>query len=203
MDWSHRRGQTRCTTPQEQIVNLIETFQDLVAQVPEYVQPIVIALAGAIPFIEGEGAVSIGVVGGVNPIVAAVAATIGSFACVFIVVQLSARARQAIVLRRSRSRVAVAAAGGGAGASVEVDEGAPESARRIARRAKFQRAFDRYGVPGVSLLGPLVLPPAFTAPMLIAAGVGKTRVLVWQFVGIVVWVIAFAALFSTAVSTMH
>ena len=181
-------------------MNLIEVFQDLVAQVPEFIQPIIIALAGAIPFIEGEGAVSIGIVGGVNPVVAGIAATLGSFACVFVVVQLSSRARQAIVTHRSRARVAV-----GSGVLSEVDESqetAPETGRRAARRAKFQRAFDRYGVPGVSLLGPLLLPPAFTAPMLIAIGIEKTRVLVWQGIGIVVWVIAFSLLFTLVVSTM-
>lgn len=179
-------------------MNLIETFQDLVAQVPEFIQPIVIALAGAVPFIEGEGAVSIGIIGGVDPIVSAVAATIGSFVCVFIVVQLSSSARQVIVTRRTRSRLAVA--GGG---SLMVDDEAPEPGRRTVRQAKFQRAFSRYGVPGVSLLGPLLLPPAFTAPMLIAAGISKTRVLAWQGVGIILWVLAFGFLFATATSTMH
>lgn len=177
-------------------MNLIEIFQDLVAKVPEFFQPIIIALAGAVPFIEGEGAVTIGIVGGVDPIVAAVAATLGSFACVFVVVTLSARARQAIVARRSRARVA---AGGGI---AEMGEALPESGRKAARRAKFQRAFDRYGVPGVSLLGPLLLPPAFTAPMLIAVGVEKTRVLVWQAIGIILWVVLFSVLFSAVLSSM-
>ncbi len=179
-------------------MNLIETFQNLVAQVPEFIQPVIVALAGAVPFIEGEGAVSIGIVGGMNPIVSAVAATLGSFACVFVVVQLSSRARQAIVTHRTRARVAV-----GGGPAVEIEEAAPETGRRAARRAKFQRAFDRYGVPGVSLLGPLLLPPAFTAPMLIAVGIEKTHVLVWQAIGIVLWVVAFTVLFTFVVSTMH
>lgn len=189
-------------------MNLIEIFQDLVAKVPEFVQPIIIAAAGAVPFIEGEGAVSIGIVGGVNPVVSAIAAILGSFTCVFIVVHLSARARQAIVTRRNRSRVPVTVGGGAPddvqeAATAEADQVTPESGRRAARRAKFQRAFDRYGVPGVSLLGPLLLPPVFTASMLIAAGVGKSRVLIWQAIGIVLWVIAFALLFHTAVTTMH
>ncbi|PJI52055.1 small multidrug efflux protein, partial [Methylobacterium radiotolerans] len=31
-------------------MNLIETFQNLVAQVPDLVQPLIVALAGAVPF---------------------------------------------------------------------------------------------------------------------------------------------------------
>ena len=55
------------------------------------------------------------------------------------------------------------------------------------RRAKFQRAYERYGVPGVSLLGPLLLPTHFTATMLAASGVGKTRILIWQALAIIAW----------------
>ncbi|RZI91323.1 MAG: small multidrug efflux protein, partial [Microbacterium sp.] len=43
------------------------------------------------------------------------------------------------------------------------------------------------GLPGVSLLGPLLLPTHFTATMLAAAGIAKGRILVWQAVAIVGW----------------
>lgn len=170
-------------------MNLIQSFQNLVTSVPEVVQPLVIALAGAVPFIEGEGAVTIGIIGGVNPIVAAVAAAVGSFVCVFVVVQLSSGARSMVASRRQST---VVAAGVG---PVEVEEVKPESARKVAQRAKFKRSFDRYGVPGVSLLGPLLLPPAITAPMLVAFGIEKGRVLIWQAAGIVLWVAVASVLF--------
>ncbi|MFV0432920.1 MAG: hypothetical protein ACK5LO_02895 [Leucobacter sp.] len=107
-----------------------------------------------------------------------------------------------------RVAAAVGGDGGGVGGTAGTVEAAapgvaPESGRKAARRAKFQRAFDRYGVPGVSLLGPLLLPPAFTAPMLIAVGVDKTRVLIWQAIGIVLWVVVFSLLFTLVVSTVH
>ena len=41
-------------------MSLIETFQNLAAEVPELLQPVVVAAAGAVPFIEGEGAATIG-----------------------------------------------------------------------------------------------------------------------------------------------
>ena len=52
---------------------------------------------------------------------------------------------------------------------------------------KFQRAFNRYGVVGVSLLGPLLLPTHFTAAALVGVGVPKGRVLLWQGIAIVLW----------------
>lgn len=176
-------------------MNLIETFQGFVAQVPELVQPLIVALAGAVPFIEGEGAVSIGIIGGIHPVVAAIAAIVGNFLCVAILVVASSGARTAIV-NRSRSRRAVLAGGadGGAVESVPAD-----SERGGARREKFQRAFERYGVPGVSLLGPLLLPTHFTATMLAASGVGKVRILFWQAIAIIGWTTVVAVIVGGAV----
>lgn len=174
-------------------MNLIETFQGFVAQVPELVQPLIVALAGAIPFIEGEGAVSIGIIGGIHPVVAAIAAMVGNFLCVAVLVIASSGARTAIV-NRSRSREAVLA-----GTSDGVESVPAESERGGARREKFQRAFERYGVPGVSLLGPLLLPTQFTATMLAAAGVGKVRILIWQAVAIIGWTTIVAVIVGSAV----
>ena len=177
-------------------MNLVETFQNLVAQVPELVQPLIVALAGAIPFIEGEGAAAIGIIGGIHPVVAAIAAMAGNFLCVAILVIAGAGARKAIVTR-SRSRESVAAGGG------TIDEVPAESDRGTARRAKFQRAFERYGVPGVSLLGPLLLPTHFTATMLAASGIGKGRVLIWQAAAIVLWTTAITLIITGAVSVIR
>src|SRR5690606_35428079 len=132
-------------------------------------QPAIVALAGAVPFIEGEGAAAIGIIGGIHPVVAALAGAVGNFLCVALVVLAGARVRTAVTTR----------VGGGAGGQDEQ----PISARR----EKFQRAYHRYGTAGVSLLGPLLLPTQFTAAMLTATGVPSGRVLAWQGAAIVLW----------------
>lgn len=146
--------------------DLVLGFQDLVAQMPDVLQPLIVALAGAVPFIEGEGAAAIGIIGGIHPVVAAIAGAVGNFLCVFVVVVVAARVRTAVTTRA------------GAGASPK-----PVSARR----EKFQQAYHRYGTPGVSLLGPLLLPTQFTAAALTATGVPAGRVLIWQAAAIVLW----------------
>jgi len=85
-------------------------FQDLVGQVPEVVQPLVIALAGAVPFIEGEGASALGIIGGVHPVVAALAGIVGNLLCVVVVVLLGSRIREALVRRRAGRGTQVAGA---------------------------------------------------------------------------------------------
>ncbi|MCS3844919.1 small multidrug efflux protein [Microbacterium sp. AK031] len=167
-------------------MNLIETFQNLVAQVPELVQPLIVALAGAVPFIEGEGAASIGIIGGIHPVIAAIAGITGNFLCVLVLVLLSSGARNAVVTRNQERKARLAAADGASVTVVEAETDS-ESGRSAARKAKFRRALDRYGVPGVSLLGPLLLPTQFTATMLAATGVSKARVLLWQAVAIIGW----------------
>jgi hypothetical protein len=150
------------------IESLVQNFRELVAAVPELFQPFVVMLAGAIPFIEGEGASPIGVVGGIHPVVAGIAAASGNFLCVLIVVLVSSRARTAAVThgRRASSR-----------------EDRPESKGR----QRFRRYLVRFGVPGASLLGPLAVPTQITAAMLIASGTSRSWVLLWQGIAIVLW----------------
>ena len=177
-------------------MSLVDNFQDLVATVPDLVQPLVVALAGGVPFIEGEGGAAIGIIGGMNPVVAAIAAAIGNFLSVAVIVLLSSGARQAVV-SRTRARAAVAVGGGsGSGGSVAADYSVPagDGSGGSKRHEKFWRAFERYGVPGVSLLGPLLLPTQFTASMLAGAGVRKSVVLIWQAVAIVLWTTVIAVL---------
>ncbi len=182
-------------------MSLIDTFQDLVAQVPDFVQPLIVAAAGAVPFIEGEGAATIGIVGGIHPVLAVAAGALGNFVCVAVLVLLSSGARTAVVTRhRERVRVRAAAEDQQGDDAQSGILSAPEPRNGAsARRAKFQRAFERYGVPGVSLLGPLLLPTQFTATMLAAAGVGRVRILVWQAIAIVGWTCVVAVLVSGVV----
>lgn len=179
-------------------MTVFDSFQSLVAQVPDLVQPLVVALAGAVPFIEGEGGATIGIIGGINPVVAGIAAAVGNFLAVAVVVLLTSGARQAVVTR-TRARAAATVGGGGSVSDermAELEADMATSAGSSKRRQKFQRAFERYGVPGVSLLGPLLLPTHFTASMLTASGVRKSLVLVWQTVAIILWTTLFTVLAS-------
>ena len=182
-------------------MSLIDTFQDLVAQVPDLLQPVIVAAAGAIPFIEGEGAAAIGIIGGLSPVVAAVSGIVGNFICVTVLVLLTARTRSAVVTHRRGRRMAAAAAAGSTSSDAaslpDVDN------RGSARKAKFQRAFERYGVPGVSLLGPLLLPTQFTATMLAGAGVGVGRILFWQGLAIVGWTTLLTLIVTGVLSVAH
>jgi hypothetical protein len=175
-------------------------LQDFINQVPEFLQPLMVGAAAAIPYVEGEGAAALGIIAGINPIVAALAAIAGNVLCVVVVVLLGSRIRGAVVSRRATragssavatagdrsglatSSVATATTGGGTGSANEADSPRPSKGR-----AKLSRWLIKFGVPGASLLAPIALPTMLTAAFFVASGVRKEWVILWQTVAIVLW----------------
>lgn len=160
------------------IESLVRLIQDLTAYVPDVLLPVLVALAGMIPFVEGEISSFIGVWAGLHPVVAGLSAAAGNFASVLLVVLLGSRVRSAITARRARRAADWRGPANGDGQSDK-----PESKGRM----RFQRFLVRYGVPGASLLGPLALPTQFTGATLVASGVRRGWVLLWQGIAIVAW----------------
>lgn len=183
-------------------------LQDFVAGFPEFVQPLLVAAIGMIPYVEGEGSAALGILVGINPLVAAIAGAAGNILSVVLVVVFGARARAAVVARRARRAepVRVGAGSGGdpadsAGAAEPVGAADPaDPAEKPSRTAKGRRRLSawlvRFGVPGASLIAPLALPTQLTAAFFVASGVRKGWVILWQVVAIVLWtgLVAAAAL---------
>lgn len=173
------------------VEEMVRNFQDLVALVHESIQPFIVMLAGAIPLIEGEISAMIGVVGGLNPIIAGIAGATGNFLAVLIVVLVTSRARSAVVNHNATRVQAMAAAPVSVGApgTLNVPElqdpvpVKPESKRR----QRVNRWLVRFGVPGASILGPLAIPTHFTAAIFVAAGTPRRWVLLWQAIAIALW----------------
>lgn len=170
------------------VASLIAGFRDLVASVPDPVQPLVIALTATVPFLEGEVGAMLGVAGGLHPVLAGVAAAFGNFLCVLVIVLLGDRFRRWVGARRSARRASRRALTPSA-----ADAGPAEPARLSKGRTRARRNLERFGVPGASILGPLAMPTQFTAALLVAAGAHRSRVLLWQAVAIVLWTAISAA----------
>ena len=165
-------------------------FQDLFTQLTTFVSGLepwqqVLALipAGAIPFIESYLGSFLGSVVGVHPALAIPAAVLGNLLATLGLTALAVRARRAVTAR----------VGGGTQPST-----APKESRF---RQKVAAALDRYGVPGVCLLGPIIVASQITAPTLIALGASTGRVYLWMTVSIILWGLVFG-LFGGAVATV-
>ena len=189
-------------------------LQDFIDQVPDILQPLMVAVVAAIPYIEGEGAAAFGIIAGIDPIVAAIAAAAGNILCVIAVVALGARIRGGVVARRRataevRAGIAAPAPAAHHAGSVQTDSGATtvatdehptndpsadaDESRPSKGRAKLGRWLVKFGVPGASILAPIALPTMLTAAFFVASGVRKEWVILWQVVAIVLWTGAVAA----------
>lgn len=194
--------------------NPYEWLQSFIQQVPDILQPLIVALAAAIPYIEGEGAAAFGIIAGINPVVAAIAAATGNLLCVVGVVFLGSRIRERAVARRAAKRAAMQADGpvspvhGTSAGSVSRnettgtasistleqpstdDDARDPNAKQTGRekgRARLRRWMVKFGVPGASILAPLALPTMLTAAFFVASGVPRQWVILWQAIAIVLW----------------
>ncbi len=186
-------------------------LQDFVDQVPDVLQPLIIAVAAAIPYVEGPGAAAFGIIAGINPIIASLAGATGNIIAVILVAVLGSRVRGGLVARRAnragapatenvlefagqvgQSRAASPAVTAAA-TDERADEADPKSTRQSKGRARLRRWMVRFGVPGASILAPVALPTMLTAAFFVASGVSRGWVILWQIVAIILWTGAIAA----------
>ncbi|MFW7415089.1 hypothetical protein [Demequina sp. SO4-18] len=141
---------------------MLEGLQDFATSFPAWAQWFAIALISAIPFVESYGGSIVGVLMGLHPAIAIAAAVVGN------VVSMLAVVFGAHAVRRR---------------TVGDEQLSP-------RRARLRTMFDRYGVPGVSLLGQTVLPSQITSGAMVGFGASRTAVAWWQVLSIIAWGVA-------------
>ena len=150
-------------------VIMLESLQDFTASLPEFLQWFGVFLIAAIPFVESYFGSAIGVLVGINPVIAVAAAVIGNVISMLIFV-LTAH-----------------------GVRAKATQG-KEAKDLTPRRAKLKERFDRFGVPGVSLLGQLFLPSQITSAAMVSFGAPKNQVIFWQIISIILWGVVFGVL---------
>ncbi|PKI91219.1 hypothetical protein CW368_08160 [Actinomycetales bacterium SN12] len=148
-----------------------DALVDFTQSLPLWLQWAGVMLAAAIPFIESYFGTLIGAIAGVPLPIAVLAAVVGNVISMLVFVFLADAARRKVLARR--------------GADAEAAAPSP-------RRQKVKRMFDRFGVPGVSLLGQTVLPSQITSGMMVSFGANRNAVILWQVISIIIWAIIFA-----------
>lgn len=148
-------------------MNFIESLQNFVLGLPEAIQFIGVALAAMVPFVENYGAVVIGTVAGIPVWATVIMAILGNLAIIVLITLISGRTRDAVLARRGGS--------------------APEPAELSGRQQRVRQLFDRYGIPGVTLLGMLFVPTHLIAATLVSFGCSRTGVIVWQAIAITLY----------------
>lgn len=152
---------------------MFEWLQGLTESAHPALQWAVVALAGAIPFVESYFGSVLGILAGVNPVVAILAAIIGNIVSMWIFVMVAARTR----------------------AATKADQ-----KELTPRRARLKERFDKWGVVGVSLLGQTLLPSQITSAAMVGFGASRSRVILWQIISIILWGTVFGVLAALGIN---
>jgi hypothetical protein len=127
-------------------------------------------LAGAIPWFEAIAVVPAGIIFGLDPVLTVIAAATGNIITIAVFAYGGNAIRSWIIRRRvAKGKTA-------------------ESPKLI----KAQQAFDKYGIYGMAVLGPILIGTQFAATVSVAAGVKPLKVTVLVSTAMVIWAVAIA-----------
>lgn len=163
------------------IIDAINWLAERIGSADIWEQVVLLMLAGAIPFVESYLGSFLGILLGVPTAVAIPAAILGNLICTLGLVMATSKTRELTQSRRAGR------SGASGGSPVTEATALPQSRSR----RKIARQLDRFGVPGVALLGPIVLASQITAPALVALGANRRSVLIWTAISIIAWGLAF------------
>jgi hypothetical protein len=138
-----------------------------------------IFIAGAIPWFEAIAVVPAGILFGLDPILTVAAAALGNAITIFIFAYSGNSIRSWIMKRRVAK-----------GKSAESP-----------KYLKAQKAFDKYGIYGMAILGPILIGTQFAAAVSVAAGVKPLKVSILVSAAMLIWATAIAvALVASGIS---
>ncbi|MDN5834160.1 MAG: hypothetical protein L0H46_09765 [Brevibacterium sp.] len=149
---------------------MIESIQEFAGSIPDWLQWAGIILVSAIPFVESYFGSVIGVAIGLHPVVAILMAIIGNVASMLAFVYGAGAIRDKARKNRDKSE------------------------EPSQKRQRLKRMFDKFGVPGVSLLGQTLLPSQITSVAMVGFGANRNAVAFWQIISIILWGVLFGVL---------
>lgn len=153
---------------------MIESIQEFAGSIPDWLQWAGVILVSAIPFVESYFGAVIGVAIGLHPVIAVLMAIIGNVISMLAFVYGTGAIRD----RATKNR------------DTEPSQ----------KRQRLKRMFDKFGVPGVSLLGQTLLPSQITSSAMVGFGANRNAVAFWQIISIILWGVLFGVLATLGVN---
>lgn len=161
-------------------------------------------LGGAFPWLEAIFVIPAGILGGLPVFPVVLSAVAGNLLTVWLAAVYGQRLRDWWVRRRARREEAQ-----GLGQETRTTEESDSQTtvpsheaqrRRDRRRERIERVMNRWGMPGLALLGPIGLGTQISALAAVAMGVSARTAFLWVAAGTVGWSVAAAALTVTGAS---
>jgi hypothetical protein len=140
---------------------------------------VLVFLAAATPVIEVLVVIPGAIAAGLAPVPVALVALAGNLTTVALCVVAGDRIVRAVRTRRaSRS-----------GGPEAQERGPGATGRGGGRSGRARRILDRYGVPGLALIGPVLTGSHVAALAALGFGAPRGRVMIWMAIGLVVWAV--------------
>jgi hypothetical protein len=127
-------------------------------------------IGGAIPWFEAIAVVPAGIIFGLDPVLTVIFASVGNILTIAVFAYGGGAIRDWIISRR-------------------VAKGKEAESPKL---IKAQQAFDKYGIYGMAVLGPILIGTQFAAAASVAAGVKPLKVTVLISAAMVIWAVAIA-----------
>lgn len=156
-------------------------LEDIVHKIEEInivYQFVMIFIIGFTPFLEAHVAVPVGVLLKLPIISTALLGIVANIASVMLVILFTTLIKTKLTKSHNKSTL-------------------------NGRLQKAQIYFNRYGVPGLSFMGPIVGANHISAFVSVAAGASKERVIIWQTISIILWGIGSGLLIYYGVDIYH
>lgn len=131
---------------------------------------VLVFLLGAIPWVEIAAVIPLSIVAGLNPILVGLLAFLGNLSTVYLLVIFFDKFRE----WRSRKK--------------------GEDQSKSKRQARAVAIWNKYGLPGLSLLGPLLIGSHIAVFIGLLFGAKKQMTLLWMTISLILWTIVITIL---------
>jgi len=145
-------------------------------------------IGGALPWLEAVIVIPAGIVAGLSPIPVVLAGFSGNLLTIVLAAVYGERIRLWWRSRKQRR------------ATADENQALTVATDGSARAHRIQRVMERWGLPGLALLGPIGLGTQLSAVLAVSTGVSALRTSVWIGTGTAAWCITAAVLASAGLS---
>ncbi|SDH67126.1 Uncharacterized membrane protein [Alteribacillus persepolensis] len=151
-------------------------------------------LLAAVPLFELVAVIPLAIFGGLSPVPTAVLAFLGNLVTVILVIVFVDKVKKWMQKRKNRKQRESSEQGA---ATLEDDDVKWEESKRQKRARSI---FDKYGLPGLAIIGPFFVGSHISAFMGMSFGSERKSVTSWMVISLVFWTLITAAAASYGVS---
>ncbi|WP_102275356.1 small multi-drug export protein [Cytobacillus massiliigabonensis] len=152
-------------------------------------------LLAAIPLFELITVIPLAIIGGLSPVPVAILGFLGNLLTILLLIVFVDKIKLLLRTRKQKRNVVTEVEGGGdhytEGTELEQDSKKQKRARVL---------FDKYGLPGLTIFGPLLVGSHISAFMGMSFGSSRGLVTGWMIASLVIWTILSTVLANSGVS---